>query len=378
MRIFSDNAMLALNTVERRPTKGIPTGLMHIMEHSSIERLAGAYPGSYVNDPHGVYMRMVRNAGCSMVDQYLADNPLTMGDRGYEAGSAEHGKTNTGGGFAVVDGMEIKDADDVAAHIEKYLVPQMEASLTGFDEKAYMQRVINRESYVQTMLGDDIIKLPYGVFGFPGLMYGTYGYEPYFTAYFHYPELMERVFSLQADYAAMRNGAAVKALLRAGLPRYTRLDHDMADSRGMLCSPASLEKLWVPHFIRAVKPLADADFTVLWHCDGNLMRLVPYLVEGGVNGFQGFQYEDGMDYIQICKMTPKRGGRMVIHAGVSVTRTLPFGTPDDVKNEIKFLVENGTPHMFLGFSSSCVPGTPFENIQTCVDGFRYYRMNGRQ
>jgi len=106
--------------------------------------------------------------------------------------------------------------------------------------------------------------------------------------------------------------------------------------------------------------------------------LIPYLLEGGVSGFQGFQYEFGMDYPKICNLKAKDGKSMFIWAGVSVTRELPMGTPDDVKRQVKELVEYGPKTgLFLGMSSSCVPGTPYENIKTAIEGMKYYREHGR-
>ena len=373
MRDFGDNAMLALDTIERRPTVGIPIGFCHIMEHSTIERIAGTYSGSYINDPHGVFIKMMRNAGVCMIDQYIAENPLSMEAHGYEDRIKG---VNEGGMAAVLDGIIINGPEDAAQHLEKYQIPQLRERISAFSEKDAIQSLINYESQMQALFGNDILKAPYAVVYFPHLLYGLYGYEPFFTMYFMFPEIIERLFSLQADYAVLHNTAVVKAIERAGLPKYCRLDHDMADSRGTLCSLSSLEKLWVPHFARSIKPAVDAGFTLLWHCDGNLMGLAPYLLDCGVNGFQGFQYEDGMDYVNICRMKPKRGGPLVIQAGISVTRTLPFGTPDDIAREMRFLVENGTPHMMLATSSSCMPGTPYENVKACLDGFNYYRKYG--
>ena len=68
----------------------------------------------------------------------------------------------------------------------------------------------------------------------------------------------------------------------------------------------------------------------------------------------------------------------MIVGGVSVTRTLPDGTPDDVRKEIKWLVENGPKQgLMLGGSSSVVPNTNRENIKAAIEGFRYYREHGR-
>lgn len=79
MREYTTSARLALDAINRKGSRGIPTGLVDIMEHSIIERLAGAESGTYVNDPYGVYCRMLERIGVNMVDQFLADNPLTMG-----------------------------------------------------------------------------------------------------------------------------------------------------------------------------------------------------------------------------------------------------------------------------------------------------------
>ncbi len=108
------------------------------------------------------------------------------------------------------------------------------------------------------------------------------------------------------------------------------------------------------------------------------MEMVPRLIEAGLGGFQGFQYEDGMDYEKICAMKTCDGEDLIIIAGVSVTVTLPKGTPADVKKEMAWLVEKGPKKgLFLGCSSSIAPGVPWENIQVLIEGFRYYREHGR-
>ncbi len=109
---MADNARLALDTILQRPAKGIPSWLINVMEHACIERLAGTAPGSYRRDPETVYLAMQCAVGTCLLDQYIPDNPLTMGDRGYE-GSAR-GAT-TGAARIVVDGSSgIVRADLVA------------------------------------------------------------------------------------------------------------------------------------------------------------------------------------------------------------------------------------------------------------------------
>ena len=372
---LGENAQLALDAINQKPTKGIPTWLLNIMEHSQIERIAGFRPGDYVKDPVKVYLAKQKALGTCLLDQWLAENPLSMGDQGYQG--AAHG-ANTGADHAVVDGMVIDSPEAVVEHMEKFVFPQLRQAATESDEDARVKQIIDHERALQELFGPDILKVPYGNISFPGFGYGTYGYVNYFSAYALYPDVIEKCFSLHADRSVLANRAVARAYEEGNLPPLNRLDCDMADSRGTLASIDSLDKIWFPHFARSLEPMLKTDVKMIWHCDGNLMEMVPRLLDCGLKGFQGFQYEDGMDYERICKMKSRDGEDLVIIGGVSVTRTLPFGTPEDVVREMKWLVENGPKTgMFLGGSSSIAPGVPWDNIKTLWDGLLYYIEHGR-
>jgi len=372
---MTDTAHLAMDTIRQEPTRGIPTGMVHIMEHGVIERLAGAEPGAYRKDPVRVYLAMMRAIGVCLIDQFIPENPLTMGDRGYEG--AEKGAT-TGAEHVVVDGTLIDSPEAVVEHLERVEFPRLRKAAADFDEDRRVAEILEGEAAVQERLGPSILKSGYGFARFPGFRYGAYGYAHYFMAYALYPEVMERDFALQGDLALRHNRAAARACAEGGLPPLYRLDHDMADSRGTLVDIRSLDRIWFPHFARCLEPLLRTDVRLLWHCDGNLMEMVPRLLDVGLHGFQGFQYECGMDYEAICRMTTKEGRELVIMAGASVSRTLPYGTPDDVRRELAWLVERGPrTGLFLAASSSVTPGVPWENIRTFVEGLEHYRTRGR-
>jgi hypothetical protein len=376
----TDAAQLALDTIFQRPTRGIPTWQLFLMEHAHIERLAGTPPGSYRADPVRTYARMQRAIGACLVDQWIPENPLSMGDHGYEPDSALHDSPTGGAATIVCDGMIIDGPEAVAAHLEQFVFPALEAAIVARDETATRRRaaeIVAQERAVQHLLGPSLLKAPYGVVTFPTLAYGTYGYEAYFSVYALYPELIERHFALQAELALLNNHAAALAYREGGLPPLHRLDHDMADGRGPLVRPTTLDRLWFPHFSRCLAPLLDAGIRLIWHCDGNLMAMLPRLLEVGLHGFQGFQYEHGMDYERICRMRTRDGDPLIIFAGVSVTRTLPYGTPADVRRELRRLVDAGPPTgLFLGASSSITPGVPWANVQALIEGLAFYRTRG--
>jgi hypothetical protein len=376
---FQPNALLALKALELQATNGIPTWIFHTMDIPFMENYTGNTAGDYYKNPDQVYIEFQKAVGTCLLDQYLADNPLTMGHEGY---TSESGRTaTTGAQQIVVNGIAINSPEAVIEHLEGLVFPQLEYCIQETrDDETTLQAIISAEMELQTRLGSAILKAPYGegFNHFPKLRYTTYGYENYLAAYALYPEVMEKDFRLQADLAVKRNQQAVQAILTGNLPRVLRTDHDMAASRNLLVRVATLDRIWFPHFARAIKPYIDAGIRLIWHCDGNLMEMVPRLLEVGISGFQGFQYEDGMDYLKICQMKTRNGEPLMIWGGVSVTTTLPFGSPDDVRKELKWLVEHAPPvGFFLGASSTIVPGVPWENLQTLIDGFAYYRTHGR-
>lgn len=368
-------AQLALDTILQKPTKGIPSWLIHIMQHSFIERIASVQPGDYKKYPEETYLAFQHAAGTCLLDQYIPYNPLKMGEHGYE--NAER-RATTGAEKIVIDRILINSPEAVVEHLEKFEFSKLQKVIHEFDEDRRVWEIVENERNIQDKLGPSILKSGYGFISFPCFAYGKYGYENYFMAYALYPEIMEKHFSLQADFALLNNRAAARAYVEGNLPPLYRLDHDMASSRSTLVNIESLDKIWFPYFARCLEPMLKTNVRMIWHCDGNLMQMVPRLLAVGIKGFQGFQYEDGMDYEKICTMKTGDGEDLIIVAGVSVTRTLPKGTPSELKKEMTWLVEKGPKTgLFLGCTSTITPGVPWENIQTLIEGLKYYQTHCR-
>lgn len=369
---------LALDTILGNATDGIGVFWINPMEWTMIDRLAGAPEGSYEKEPIPTYRRMLEASGCCAVDQWIPLNPLSMKKDGYEeAGRAR--TATTGLKEIVLDGIRIDSPEAVVEHMERFAFPALEGEAARFDEDAAVRRMLEGEARMQAELGPVMLKIPYmELAAFPRFAYGTYGYENYFMAYALHPEVMARHFRLQADWALRHNRAGARAIREGGLAPWLRLDHDMADGRGTLVDIRSLEAIWFPEFARCIRPFVDSGVKLVWHCDGDLRQMVPRLLACGLKGFQGFQYEFGMDYGRICGMKAADGDDLLIVGGVSVTKTLPHGTPEDVRKELRWLVDNGPGRgLFLACSSSIAPGVPWENLETLAEGFLYYRGHGR-
>ena len=138
-----------------------------------------------------------------------------------------------------------------------------------------------------------------------------------------------------------------------------------------------LDRIWFPRVAYSLAPVLEkTDTRLIWHCDGNIMPMVPRLLDIGIRGFQGFQYECGVDFAALAKMRDREGKPLFFEAGASVTTTLPHGTPEDVKRELQYFVEvHGDSVLTLGASSSIAPGVPPANLDMLIEGLAYYRTH---
>jgi uroporphyrinogen decarboxylase len=137
---------------------------------------------------------------------------------------------------------------------------------------------------------------------------------------------------------------------------------DIGQQNGLLMSLPLWEELLKPHHVRLNRLLHQFGVKVMYHTDGAVMDAVGGLVDMGIDILEAIQFDaKGMDPVMLKR---NWGDRLCFHGGISVQSTLPFGTPDDVREEVRrrvqVLGENGG--YILAPSHAVQGGTPPENI----------------
>ena len=203
-------------------------------------------------------------------------------------------------------------------------------------------------------------------------LYFAYGYVAFLEACALYPEAVSRIW--QSNCVRTRERAAVLASLYKELDLVPVLfcGDDMCDNHGPMVSPEMLRRYYFPYVKPMLEPLVEAGVRLIYHCDGDVKPLLQDYLDMGHSGFQGFQYECDIDVADLHKMKPTLGDVPLLFGGLSVSRTLPFGTEDDVRREVEYLFNstNGGRGLFLFTSNVTGVEVPYQNIAA---GYRHIK-----
>ncbi len=108
---------------------------------------------------------------------------------------------------------------------------------------------------------------------------------------------------------------------------------DVGGQEGLLMSLGMWEEFIKPHHERLNRTIHEFGAKVIYHSDGAVMDAVPGLIDMGIDVLQALQFDaKGMD-AEMLKT--EYGDRLCFEGGVSVQSTLPFGTPEEVENEVR-------------------------------------------
>ena len=153
-------------------------------------------------------------------------------------------------------------------------------------------------------------------------------------------------------------------LARAGVD-ILLLDDDVAMPDRMIIGPGT----WREHFkgrlaevIRLAREVSP-DILVFYHCDGNFTAIVSELAEIGVNAINPIQ-PDCMDAVAVKRAF---GDRLALWGTVGTAWQWDFGTPDDIRAEVKLRIHTLGPKGLLLSPAYDLDFTPFENIEAFVE-----------
>lgn len=197
------------------------------------------------------------------------------------------------------------------------------------------------------------------------------GMERLLMDFFDFPEFANKLLDDVTEIGCFMAGRFAEAgvdLVRTG--------DDIGTQTGMLMSPEMWREWIKPRLARLINSakLANPDVKVLYDSDGNFEPVVPDLIEIGVDVLAPVQPECN----DPGQLKEKYGNQLSFWGSIGVQRTLPFGNPEDVKQEVQERVNTIGKDGGLVIAPSHVipPEAPWENVLAffeAVDEYGVYR-----
>ncbi|MHB0856768.1 MAG: uroporphyrinogen decarboxylase family protein [Anaerolineae bacterium] len=148
-----------------------------------------------------------------------------------------------------------------------------------------------------------------------------------------------------------------------GVIDITEVTDDWGSQRGLLVSRRIFEAFYRQPTQRGIDLAQAYGLHIFHHDDGDMRPLLPDLVGMGIQILNPIQWRCG-DW-DLVDLKARYGDRLCFHGGVDNQITLPFGTPDDVRAEVRGLIGtlgcDGTGYI-IAPCHNLQPNTSLENI----------------
>lgn len=142
---------------------------------------------------------------------------------------------------------------------------------------------------------------------------------------------------------------------------------DVATQQSLMISQQMWESFLRPCHEKIIAIAKSFDVPVMYHSDGALYPLIPELIEMGVDVLNPIQADaKGMDP---QRLKDEFGSRISFHGGIDIIDTLPNGTTEDVRQEVRERIRVlGAGGGYVMASSHHIQSdTPLDNVYAMYD-----------
>lgn len=177
------------------------------------------------------------------------------------------------------------------------------------------------------------------------------------------------------DACVEHSSAVVGEILKVGgdLADIVASGDDLGFQNGPIVPPELYRKLFKPRhkkFLDTVKKHTDA--FVYFHSCGSIYKLIPDLIEMGVDAINPVQV--AARDMDSSKLGAEFGDRLSFWGGIDTQRVLPKGTADEVKAEVRRCIKDLAPGggYVLTAVHNIQPDVPLENIIAMYEAGKEY------
>ena len=158
-----------------------------------------------------------------------------------------------------------------------------------------------------------------------------------------------------------------------GLIDLCEVTDDLGSQTGPMMSLSMFREFYASHLKKYINLCQEFNIKVMHHDCGSCRIFLPDLVEMGINMLDPIQWTcPGMD---MKELKAEFGKKICFHGAVENQKILPFGTPEDVRAEVRHCIDSLAPDKTGYILTAChalQSNTSVENIIAMYDEARKY------
>jgi uroporphyrinogen decarboxylase len=175
------------------------------------------------------------------------------------------------------------------------------------------------------------------------------------------PELTRALIQKLSDFFDEYHTRCFEAT--CGLVDSTQVTDDFGSQNGLMISPRIFDQFYRNSIQRAIDLAHRYNLFVFHHDDGDLRKLLPRLASMGIDILNPIQWRCGN--WDLARLKFEYGQKICFHSAFDNQQTLPFGSEEDVRDEVRMLLRTlggDKTGFIIGPCHNLQPVTPVENI----------------
>lgn len=141
---------------------------------------------------------------------------------------------------------------------------------------------------------------------------------------------------------------------------------DLGTQTGPFFSPAIFKEFFKPYYKELIEKAHSLGMHFWLHCCGNIELLLPDFVEIGLDVIHPIQKYT----MEEKKIAEKFGKDICIWAGFDVQRIIPYGTPVEVREEVRFMIDTyfrNEGRLIITAGNGITPDCKVESLEALLD-----------
>ncbi len=193
------------------------------------------------------------------------------------------------------------------------------------------------------------------------------GMENALTDFYLYPEEVHKLFDKLTEFYCRVIERAKEELGCDGI--FT--SDDIGTQTGPFFSMGIFREFFKPYYKRLIEKAHSLGVHVWLHSCGNIEPFIPEFIDIGLDVLHPIQ-KYTMDERDIAN---KFGQEFCIWAGFDMQRTIPYGTPDDVRKEVRYLIDtyaNQNGRFLLTLGNHATADMKIESLEALLHESYHY------